>query len=240
MTKQQLGLIGFPLSHSFSPSYFADKFKALDLQDWAYDLFPLEQIADLPRLLASRDNWRGLNVTIPHKEAVIPYLSALSPQAQAVGAVNTIVFEQGQLLGHNTDVLGFDQLLGSAQAQKALILGTGGAAKAVAWVLNQRQIAFDYASRQEGQGLSYAQVDLRDYDWIINTTPLGMYPRVMEAPALNYTQFGPQHWAIDLIYNPSETFFMKQAAERGAKTTNGLPMLRGQAEAAWALWTKKG
>jgi len=240
MTKQQLGLIGFPLSHSFSPGYFAEKFKALDLQDWAYDLFPLEQIADLPRLLASRDNWRGLNVTIPHKEAVIPYLSALSPQAQAVGAVNTIVFEQGQLLGYNTDVLGFEQLLGSAQAQKALILGTGGASKAVDYSLRKLGLETTYVSRNNATGiLTYKDLNrdiISENTVIVNCTPSGMYPKTDECPEIPYNYISPNHLLYDVIYKPDETLFLKKGKEQRACTVNGMEMLNGQAIAAWKIW----
>jgi shikimate dehydrogenase len=243
---QQYGLIGKSIQHSFSPSYFAKKFEREGISNAQYDLFPLAQIEDFPALVASKPNWGGLNVTIPYKEQVIPYLDELSAGAQAVGAVNTIAFEAGRLIGHNTDVLGFRESLltllpPNYQNLQALILGTGGAAKAVAYVLEQLNLSYRYVSRKEGvQRLLYAQITtkiLEEYRLIINTSPVGQHPNIHEAPNLPYTALGAQHFLMDLIYNPAETLFLKRGRAQGAAVLNGLPMLEGQAEAAWSIWT---
>lgn len=244
---QQYGLIGNSLAHSFSPSYFAQKFEKEGIQDARYDLFPLEQIEDFPALLASQPNWGGLNVTIPYKEQIIPYLGKLSEEATAIGAVNTLAFEGGQLVGYNTDVIGFEVSLRTLLPRiyhgiQALILGTGGAAKAVAYVLNKLNIPYVYVSRREApQRLLYAQITkqvLQAYHLLINTTPVGQYPATTEAPNLPYSLLGEQHFLIDLIYNPTETLFLERGRVRGAKVLHGLPMLEAQADAAWHIWRR--
>lgn len=243
---QQYGLIGKSIQHSFSPRYFAQKFEREGIAHAQYDLFPLAQIEDFPALVASQSNWGGLNVTIPYKEQVIPYLDELSAGARAVGAVNTIAFEAGRLVGHNTDVIGFKNALLALLPQhyqhlKALVLGTGGAAKAVAYVLEQLNLSYRYVSRKEGFGrLLYTQITkeiLDESPIIINTSPVGQHPNLHEAPNLPYIELGTAHFLMDLIYNPAETLFLKRGKEQGAAVLNGLPMLEGQAEAAWSIWT---
>ncbi|GAB4405337.1 MAG: shikimate dehydrogenase [Bacteroidia bacterium] len=240
------GLLGRTLSHSFSKRYFTEKF-AREQIDARYELFELADIAALPDLLHTQPGLRGLNVTIPYKEAVIPYLDRLADTAAGIGAVNTIAIGPEGLVGHNTDAFGFEQslrdMLGTARPAAALILGTGGAAKAVAYVLGQRlDIPFRYVSRRgDGQAvLSYDDLgglSLRDFPLIVNTTPLGMYPQVDEAPDLPYTALGPGHYVYDLVYNPADTLLLRRAAAQGARTCHGLAMLHLQAEQAWKIWT---
>lgn len=240
------GLIGRSLSHSFSPTYFAQKFEALGIQRAKYTTFPLAEISDFPALLKEEPRLHGLNVTIPYKQAIIPYLDLLSPQAKAVGAVNTIAIEtDGRLVGHNTDVPGFqaslEALLSPQQrVSKALILGTGGAAKAVAYALDQLQIAHKSVSRTPTQQqLSYKDIDaacLSEHLLIINTTPLGMYPAEGTAPTLPYLALSINHLCYDLVYNPTTTKFMEQASRAGAQVSNGLAMLHLQADKAWEIW----
>lgn len=241
------GLIGYPLSHSFSEGYFGRKFLELGLADthW-YKNFPLPQIADIIRLLEEEPTLRGLNVTIPYKQAVIPYLDELSPGAAAIGAVNTILFTESKRIGYNTDVIGFGNSLDAfltasgGPAQSALILGTGGAAKAVAWCLEQRNIPFKYVSRKTGEDrLTYEQLDaiiMESIDLIVNTTPLGMSPRVDTCPNIPYHCLEPKHRLYDLVYNPEETLFLQKGKTAGSAILNGLSMLHGQAEAAWNIW----
>lgn len=242
------GLIGYPLTHSFSKRYFSEKFEKEGLTDCAYELFPLESIAQLPALLQQYPELAGLNVTIPYKEAVIPYLHQLNPEAAAIGAVNAIRIANGLLTGYNTDAHGFrvslERFLQASQKQApgALILGTGGAAKAVAWVLRQLQIPFVFVSRHPEPGqLRYQDIQKKDilsqYPLIINTTPLGMAPKVQEYPPLPYHLLTPEHLLFDLIYNPECTRFLQQGMEKGCYICNGLEMLYLQAERAWALWT---
>ncbi|RME97204.1 MAG: shikimate dehydrogenase [Bacteroidetes bacterium] len=247
---QQLGLIGYPLTHSFSADYFTRKFAREGLSTkYRYDNFPLADLAALEQLFADyRDTLLGLNVTIPYKEQVIPYLDELHPAARTIGAVNTIHCQSdGRRIGYNTDVIGFrDSLLdflatSGGPARAALILGTGGAAKAVAWVLAQLQIPYQYVSRKPQPGqLSYAQLDktiLEEHDLIVNTTPLGMAPKLASCPDIPYHYMNKMHRLYDLVYNPAETLFLQRGAAQGAAICNGLAMLHGQAEAAWRIWT---
>ncbi|WBM75921.1 shikimate dehydrogenase [Saprospira grandis] len=243
---QLYGLLGKSLQHSFSPNYFNQKFAKAGLPA-EYKAFPLDQIEALPELLAQYPNLKGLNVTIPYKQAVVPYLSVLAPTAVAVGAVNCIQFlPNGQLMGHNTDVMGFrlglQELLGEGPALQALVLGHGGAARAVAHALELEEIPHKVVSRTpERWQLSYSDLSpelLEDYQLIVNTTPLGMYPNIDQAPSLPYEAIGPNHYLYDLVYNPAQTLFLQKGAEQGAKTLNGLPMLIGQAEKSWEIWNR--
>lgn len=244
---RQFGLIGYPLSHSFSARYFAGKFERELITDCSYDLYPLEHIKELPVLLQKVPALVGLNVTIPYKEAVLPFLTGASAAVRETGACNCIRIENGQLYGFNTDVLGFEatlQALLQPQHKQALILGTGGAAKAVAWVLQKRGITYQFVSRTAGSNqLSYEQLSaeqLQSHLLLINTTPLGMQPRVDTCPSLPYEAIGKQHLCIDLVYNPPETLFLQLAAQRGALTANGGLMLEVQAEASWTIWNDAG
>jgi shikimate dehydrogenase len=240
------GLIGYPLSHSFSKRYFTDKFAELDLTEThSYELYPLARIGDFPQLLREQPTLRGLNVTIPYKQSVIPYLDKLSPAAAEIGAVNTIDIRAGFLTGYNTDVIGFqrdlEDLLGEELPQLALILGTGGAALAVKWVLDQMGISATFVSRHPAAGqLGYQELAkdlLLRHRLIVNTTPLGMSPRVDSKPDIDYSVLGEDHFLYDLVYNPEVTQFLAEGNLRGAATRNGLSMLQQQADAAWEIWT---
>jgi len=243
------GLIGYPLSHSFSRAYFTEKFERLDLPDHRYHLFPLPRIDDLPALIRDHPQLCGLNVTIPHKKAVLPYLDACSPEAGRVGAVNTIRLEGGRLTGYNTDVFGFEQSLRyflegvDLEGFAALVLGTGGASNAVVYALDRLGIPYQRVSRRAGQAeLVYGQLDeacIRRHRLIVNTTPLGMYPNEQQAPALPYAGLGAGHFLYDLVYNPEKTLFLKEGEKRLARIHNGLRMLHLQAEAAWAIWNDR-
>ena len=239
------GLIGYPLSHSFSRKYFSEKFAREYITGCQYELFPIESIDRLPELLATYPNLKGLNVTIPYKQQVIPFLRSLDEGAAAVGAVNVIRVEGTILKGYNSDVFGFQSSLHSflqehnTQPERALILGTGGAAKAVRFVLQLLNIPFSTASRepQEGQ-MGYEEVNahIEQFPLIINTTPLGMAPKVDSCPDLAYDKLGSGHLLYDLVYNPEITEFMKRGLSRGIPVKNGLEMLYGQAEKAWEIW----
>jgi shikimate dehydrogenase len=240
------GLIGYPLSHSFSKKYFSEKFLKQGITDCHYELFPLERIEEFEILTSSFPNLCGLNVTIPYKQQVLSFLNELDPGAAAVGAVNTIKITEGHLKGYNTDVYGFAGSLKAflhehqAEPTKALVLGTGGAAKAVLYALDQMEIESKVVSREPGDGqLSYLELNkqtLEEYHLIINTTPLGMTPKEETAPAIPYQSLTNQHFLYDLVYNPATTMFMQLGSAHGAKVKNGLDMLYLQAEKAWAIW----
>ena len=237
------GLIGFPLSHSFSKGFFAEKFQREGITDCRYENFPIPTISEFQALWNDHPELEGMNVTIPYKQEVIPFLHHFSDAAKAIGAVNCIRRSGNELTGHNTDVIGFSrslQPLLQPQHGKALILGVGGAAKAVKFALQQLGIAFTEVSRRDGEGLlAYSAVNeavMREHTLIINTTPLGMYPGVDAAPPIPYEFITADHLLYDLIYNPAETLFMKNGAERGAAVKNGHEMLILQAEASWEIW----
>lgn len=243
------GLIGYPLSHSFSRQYFSQKFEREQLVNCRYDLFAIEHIDLLPDLLQQNPDLCGLNVTIPYKQSVLAYINEQSPAVQQIGAVNCIKIKQGRLIGYNTDVIGFEQSLIpllQAHHKTALVLGNGGAAKAVCWVLQKLGIPYTIVSRQasnnnNNNSLSYEAISahiMAQHTIVVNTTPLGMYPNTDVAPALPYHFFSPNHLCYDLVYNPAETLFIQQAAKYGAVTKNGLDMLHLQAEAAWAIWNE--
>lgn len=248
--KYQLGLIGYPLSHSFSKKYFANKFIAENIEGYHYELFPIPDITDLPSLIKEHPKLLGLNITIPYKQAAIPYLDAISAEAEQVGAVNTIKFSNGQLKGYNTDVYGFEislkKLLAPAtiplSQMNALILGTGGAAKAVRYVLEKLKINYQFVSRSAGKNkISYQMVDqecIEKHQIIINTTPLGMSPKLESAPNLPYTYLSNQHFLYDLVYNPEVTKFLQLGLNNESHIMNGMEMLYLQAEKSWRIWTE--
>ena len=240
---RRFGLIGRNISYSFSPGYFGNKFRELGLEDCIYEIYDLPQISGFPGLLDRYPDLEGLNVTIPYKEAVVPYLDHLEEQAAEIGAVNTLRFSRNGLEGYNTDVIGFRESLRpllKPTDRSALILGTGGASKAVAYGLRQLDIPFRFVSRNPEKGqLSYGEVNaglLKQCQILVNCTPLGTHPEVDKAPPLPYTALDTSHLLYDLIYNPSETTFLKEGRQRGARTKNGLQMLRLQAEASWEIW----
>ena len=244
---RQFGLIGRPLGHSASATYFEEKFQREGITDAHYALYELDEIEQLPQLIAEHPDLRGLNVTIPYKRDVMRYLDEVSYEAQNIGAVNCIRrHEDGRLTGHNTDIEGLrkalDQLLGDAEPQEALILGTGGASQAVQYALMEREIGYLLVSRDLMRG-NYTYDNLpcevvESAKLIINTTPVGMYPHVDEAPRIPYAYVTPEHFLLDLIYRPEVTDFMDYGMQRGARVMNGLVMFREQAEASWRIWNE--
>lgn len=258
---KKFGLIGYPLKHSFSKQYFTEKFEKLGLNDCEYNLYPLPSISDLPELLKKEPLLCGLNVTIPHKIGVMYYLDKVSPEAKEVDAVNCIKIKKAnqleslfcgevslkkvQLEGHNTDVYGFRNSLEpllKKRHKKALVLGNGGAARAVFHVLKSLEIEYHVVSRRANpKQYSYGQLNkeiISQHKLIINTTPLGTFPDVDSAPEIPYEFLTKDHLLYDLVYNPAETAFMKKGIEHGATVKNGLEMLHLQAERNWEIWNK--
>jgi len=244
---RRYGLIGFPLTHSFSKKYFTEKFQREKITDCRYDLFEISDINDLPALIEREKELVGLNVTIPYKLQVIPFLSELDPACDAIGAVNCIRIENGNLKGYNTDYVGFRNSLDNwipGIKPKALVLGTGGAAKAVIQALNDLEVSYLQVSRTHSRLahiITYEELAdnreiLENYRLLINTTPVGMYPHTEEMPPLPMEFIGPEHYVYDLIYNPETTTLMVAVENRGGKVKNGLEMLHLQAEAAWDIW----
>ena len=244
---KQYGLIGEKLGHSFSKRFFTEKFSTEGI-DAQYDLFELADIQQITDLFKEKKP-SGLNVTIPYKEQVIPYLDAIDSEAKEIGAVNTIQFKSvdGKIVkkGYNTDVIGFrDSLLPLLKAhhRKALILGTGGASKAVAFVLGKLGIEYKYVSRKAKEGAftyeDLTQAVIEEYTVIVNCSPVGMFTKVDAAPDIPYQYLTEKHLLYDLIYNPEETLFSKLGKERGATTKTGLDMLYGQAIASWKIWNE--
>lgn len=238
------GLIGYPLGHSFSKKYFTEKFEKEGMVNYLYENFPLTDIEQLAALLEKYPDMEGLNVTIPYKELVLSYLDDSTPEVQQIRACNCIRIRGGKLTGYNTDIIGFEKSLlkgiNPALHKMALILGTGGSAKAIKYVLEKKGIAFNYVSRKPGSGIfSYEQLTeniIKTHTLIINTTPLGMFPKVVEAPPIPYQYLGKDHFLFDLIYNPEKTLFLKKGETSGASIKNGYDMLLFQAEENWKIW----
>ena len=246
MSITKFGLIGKNISYSFSKKHFTEKFALGNLDGYVYENFDLQSIEDFPKLITDNPELKGLNVTIPYKEEIIPYLNKLSKKAAEIGAVNTIkITKSGKLKGFNTDYIGFKKTLEpllNSNHKKALILGTGGASKAVAYALKQLEIPYLYVSRAAiGETISYNQLDentFKEFQIIVNCTPVGTTPNTHLYPDIPYDYFTKNHIAFDLIYNPSETMFLKKAKEQGATIKNGLEMLALQAEKSWEIWNK--
>lgn len=240
----RFGLIGYPLGHSFSKKYFTEKFEKEGWSnDYQYDLFLIQQVGELKKILDQYPNLRGLNVTIPHKQSVIALLDEVDESASSIGAVNTIKIREGKTTGFNTDVIGFEQSLLSflegTSINQALILGTGGAGKAVAHVLRRLNIPFSWVSRKGSEEiLDYQSLrgNLKDFQLIINTTPLGTFPNVEACPDLPYHELNREHFLFDLVYNPAITAFMQKGLDAHCRVINGLEMLHLQADAAWEIW----
>ena len=242
----KFGLIGKDIDYSFSRSYFKNKFETNNLQH-EYVNFDIPNINQFPEIIKENSNLKGFNVTIPYKESIIPFLDKLNKKAKKIGAVNTIkISNKGILIGYNTDAYGFKKSLKKAlqpHHKKALILGTGGASKAIAFALESLQIPFKFVSRtqKDTHFLTYDELTediISDYQIIINCTPLGTYPNVDSCPDIPYAHLSQKHLLFDLIYNPSETLFLKQGKQKGASTLNGLKMLEYQAEKSWRIWNK--
>jgi shikimate dehydrogenase len=243
---RHFGLIGFPLSHSFSKGYFANKFLKENILDAQYDNYPIESINSLTNLWSNNPSLKGLNVTIPYKKLVIPFLQHPSSVVQSIQACNCIKLHEGAFYGYNTDVIGFEQsLLPHLQPhhQKALIFGTGGAAAAVVWVLKKLGITYQLVSRKTSEGcITYESLSpevIEAHTLMIQTSPVGMYPNVDEAPMIPYDAITTKHHLYDLVYNPAETKFLTLGAAQGATTQNGLEMLHLQAEASWEIWNSE-
>lgn len=243
----QYGLIGYPLGHSFSKKYFTEKFEKEKIQA-EYLNFEIENLDVLPVLLEKYPNLRGFNVTIPYKQQILGYLTKQSEEAQIIGAVNCVKIERHsagcQLIGYNTDTYGFRTALLRfipPHIKHSLVLGNGGAAKAIRYTLQQLGISSLTVSRtpRQEQEIGYADAGayLPDYHLIVNTTPLGTWPNTNTYPLIPYEQLTSRHYLFDLVYNPEITTFMKKGAEAGARVCNGLEMLAGQAEAGWKIWT---
>ena len=244
---KKFGLIGFPLSHSFSKKYFTDKFQELGISDThQYDLFEIENIAELKNIVKNTDSLTGLNVTIPHKLNVIPFLNEIDSAAERIGAVNVIkVSENKNLKGYNSDYFGFrkslEEFLGNSKGIKALVLGNGGAAKAICVALEDMGIEYKLVSRRASENtINYRKANelLTEYKLIINCTPLGTYPNIASFPDLDYENIGQGYFCFDLVYNPSETKFLQKSKDNGAKTINGYDMLVYQAEKSWEIWNE--
>ena len=240
--KHKFGLIGKDISYSFSKNYFTLKFKKLGLNDYEYVNFDLKSIDEFKDLISKE--LKGLNVTIPYKESIINFLDEIDDEAKLIGAVNTIkIDKRGRLTGFNTDVYGFEESLKprlKKSHKKALVLGTGGASKAVCYVLDKLKIDYLLVSRSpEKTQISYTDLNrslLEKYTIIINCTPLGTYPKVEEYPKIPYDCITKKHLLYDLIYNPEKTQFLKEGEKRGADISNGLKMLELQAEKSWKIW----
>lgn len=240
------GLLGKDISHSFSKKYFTEKFSEPLFEDCEYENFDIPTIDEFTTILMNNPTLKGLNVTIPYKETVIPFLDSLSEKAAKIGAVNVIRFtKNGNLKGYNSDWYGFKKSLEpllQLNHKKALILGTGGAAKAVAFALEKLDIQFTFVSREaSAKTIDYKYINATTFDnfqIIINCTPLGTHPNTNDFPPIPYEYFTENHIAFDLIYNPEETQFLKKAKSKGALIKNGYEMLAFQAEKSWQIWNK--
>ncbi len=238
------GLIGYPLGHSFSQKYFTEKFEQLGITDCCYKVFPLQHINDVKNLLKDNPDLCGLNITIPHKQNIIPFLTDTSQLPKGMYACNCIAVKNGRLTGYNTDVPGFQQSLQGLlkpHHTKALILGNGGAAEAVKFVLAQLGIEYKIVSRKlhNGSHLTYPDLGediIKEHLLIINTTPLGTYPKVDDCPDIPYHHLTMQHYLFDLVYNPEKTLFLQKGEQQGASIKNGYDMLVIQAEESWKIW----
>jgi len=241
---RRYGLIGRTLTHSFSKNYFTKKFEENGIANCVYDNFELATINDFPQLLQKYPDLRGLNITIPYKEDILPFLSNSNGIVKEVGACNCIRLDGETITGYNTDVIGFWRSLQpklKPHHKKALVLGTGGAAKAIRYVLQQLGIDYRMVSRRKGlEEMGYEDLGeevLANYHLVINTTPLGMYPNVDADPPIPYEYLTGKHFLYDVIYNPAKTKFLAEGEKRGAQICNGYEMLIEQAEESWRIWT---
>jgi shikimate dehydrogenase len=243
---KRFGLIGKNIEYSFSKKYFTEKFSADLFTDFTYENFDIQSIDEFPKIIENNPDLKGLNVTIPYKQSIIPFLDTLSDKAFKIGAVNVIRFtKKGNLKGYNSDWYGFKKSLEpllQPHHKKALIPGTGGASKAVAFALDELDITYAFVSREANdKTIDYERINATTFDnyqIIINCTPVGTSPNVKEFPPIPYQFFTEKHIAFDLIYNPEETQFLKKAKKKGAVIKNGYEMLVFQAEKAWKIWNK--
>lgn len=237
------GLLGYPLTHSFSQSYFAKKFEAEAIHNAQYENFSLPVIDDVETVLFQKNNLCGFNITIPYKKAILPFLHEQTDPVKEMGACNCVCIKAGKRIGYNTDIVGFAHSLKPFIRQHhthALILGTGGAAAAVEYVLSKAGIQYTFVSRSKNEtAITYEELSesmMQQYLLIINTSPVGQYPNIHDAPNLPYQYIGAKHHLFDLIYNPTETKFLQLGREQGASTQNGQEMLVIQAEESWRIW----
>ncbi|GMN09378.1 shikimate dehydrogenase [Croceitalea sp. MTPC9] len=240
--EKRYGLIGKDISYSFSRGYFSEKFTKSNLLDHSYENFDLANISEFKDIV-NQNHLSGLNVTIPYKELIIPFLDELDTTAERIGAVNTIRFKNDKLMGYNTDAYGFKESLSvhlKGHHKNALILGTGGASKAIAHVFDELDIPFQFVSRNpKKQQLRYQELNkkiIEDHQIIVNCSPVGTYPNIHQKPEIPYKYLTKNHLLFDLIYNPSKTVFLKEGDAKGAIIQNGLPMLEFQAEKSWEIW----
>jgi shikimate dehydrogenase len=244
--RTKLGLIGKNISYSFSSGYFLDKFKKMNITELTYKNFDIPAVEEFPFLVYHREEeFKGFNVTIPYKQSIIKYLSELDADAAKIGAVNTIkITEKNELIGYNTDIYGFENSLKPLLKEyhsKALILGTGGASKAVVFVLNKLNISYKIVSRNPSSENEISYVDLSEeimtsHKLIINSSPVGTHPNIKECPKIPYEYISDTHYLFDLIYNPEVTMFLQKGKNAGAAIKNGLEMLELQAEKSWEIW----
>ena len=239
------GLIGYPLGHSFSKQYFTEKFEREGIRDCLFEAFPIPSIAEFPALLKENPSLKGLSVTIPYKEQVLQYVDELSDEVRGIGATNSIKINNGKLTAFNTDIAGFEQSfikLLQPHHQKALVLGTGGASKAVQYVLRKLSIGFLVVTRNNESRPGYINYNsindtiMNLHTVIINCSPVGMYPHENAAPAVPYHLLSSRHYLYDLVYKPAETLFLKEGKKMGATVQNGYEMLLLQAEESWRIW----
>lgn len=253
---RQFGLIGYPLLHSFSKSYFSEKIEREHIRDTSYDIFPLQRIQEFPYLVKAISHLQGLNVTAPHKESIIEYLDEVDPLAKSIGAVNVIKFENGRSIGYNTDLYGFEHSLMSwfrrmyqakiftRPVQQAILLGTGGAAKAIAYICKEKMFMnTQFVSRNPALENEITYDECQQFmqasgepTLIVNCTPLGTFPAIEDAPPINYNLLNSQYYLYDLVYNPEITTFMQKGLDSGCYVKNGLEMLHLQAEKSWEIW----
>lgn len=242
---RKFGLIGYPLGHSFSKKYFTEKFAREGRSDCQFELYELPQVIDFSNLILQEKELEGLSVTIPYKEQIIPFLDSLDPACEQIGAVNCIRIREGKKVGFNTDYLGFKQSLQAWLGEaipSALVLGTGGASKAVQQALRDLGVSYRIVSRSKLEGqLTYQDLSedktwLENHPLVINTTPVGTFPKVEGIPELPLNQLNESHLVYDLVYNPPITRLMRECMDRGGKAKNGQDMLELQAEAAWSIW----
>lgn len=241
--KYKFGLVGKNISYSFSRGYFTDKFEKLNLTEYSYENFDLNDISEFEAMITTNPNLLGVNVTIPYKESIIPYLTAMDASAKAIGAVNTIRIEESGLKGYNTDAYGFQKSIEpfiNKNHKKALILGTGGASKAIAFVLKELNIEVVFVSRTGKKGgYTYEQLNqelIESHTLIVNCSPVGTFPNITDKPQIPYEFMNEKHLLFDLIYNPEKTTFLRLGEQQGATILNGSKMLELQAEKAWEIW----